>query len=90
MTTATRTGPPIINPARGDSRHATLPVFGAGLLAAAAGATALYAYGAVAVAAHGPIHAGDPGAAHGPTGDGPAWRRGDAVEKVRGRCRHVR
>jgi FtsH-binding integral membrane protein len=49
---------------RAAARFAVLPVPVAGAIAAAAGATVLYAYGALAQALSVPMRAGDPGASH--------------------------
>ena len=68
MTTATRatrrTPPPATLGTRATSRLAALPVSVTGLIAAAAGAAALYAYGALARALSVPMRAGELGASH--------------------------
>jgi hypothetical protein len=65
MTTATRrTRPPVTAGNRATSRLAMLPVSVTGVIAAAAGAAVLYAYGALAQALSVPMRAGDPGASH--------------------------
>ncbi len=65
MTSATpRTSPPVTTGTRATSRLAVLPVSVAGVMAAAAGAAALYAYGALARALSVPMRAGEPGASH--------------------------
>ena len=65
MTSATpRTSPPVTTVTRATSRLAVLPVSVAGVMAAAAGAAVLYAYGALARALSVPMRAGEPGASH--------------------------
>ena len=65
MSTATRrTPPPVTTGNRATSRLAVLPVSVTGLIAAAAGAAVLYAYGALARALSVPMRAGEMGASH--------------------------
>ena len=65
MTTATRrTRPPVTAGNRATSRLAMLPVSVTGVIAAAAGAAVLYAYGALAQALSVPMRAGEMGASH--------------------------
>lgn len=65
MTTATRcTPPPDTTGNRATSRLAMLPVSVTGVIAAAAGAAVLYAYGALAQALSVPMRAGELGASH--------------------------
>ena len=65
MTSATRRNPPpAATGSRATSRFATLPVSVTGVIAAAAGAAVLYAYGTLARALSVPMRAGELGASH--------------------------
>ena len=65
MTSATRRTPPAAaTGTRATSRFAMLPVSVTGVIAAAAGAAVLYAYGALARALSVPMRAGELGASH--------------------------
>jgi Family of unknown function (DUF6069) len=64
MTSAVRRPPPPATATRATSGLAKLPVSVTGLIAAAAGAAVLYAYGALARALSVPMRAGEPGASH--------------------------